>query len=76
MSRAENIGREWIENSSLEKWFPITAEHVTALENRVKELEAGLRIALSLINECERPTCPDFYRQLKQATSLLKGGKV
>ena len=26
------IGRQWRENSSLEKWFPITAERLAALE--------------------------------------------
>lgn len=27
-----DIGRQWRENSSLEKWFPITAERLVALE--------------------------------------------
>ena len=26
------IGRQWRENSSLEKWFPITAERLAAME--------------------------------------------
>lgn len=26
------IGRQWRENSSLEKWFPLTAERLAALE--------------------------------------------
>jgi hypothetical protein len=28
----EEIGRQWRENSSLEKWFPLTAERLAALE--------------------------------------------
>lgn len=28
------IGRQWRENSSLEKWFPLTAERLAALESQ------------------------------------------
>lgn len=36
----EENGRQWRENSSLEKWFPFTAEKLAALEAEVAELRA------------------------------------
>ena len=33
------IGRAWRENSSLERWFPITAEQIQLDKNRITELE-------------------------------------
>ena len=33
------IGRQWRENSSLEKWFPLTAERLAALEAENTALE-------------------------------------
>lgn len=49
-----DIGRQWRENSSLEKWFPITAERLAALEaenaalkrTRMREDNERLRAAL------------------------------
>ena len=40
------IGRQWRENSSLAKWFPLTAERLAALEpyqvdDRLMDLAAG-----------------------------------
>lgn len=34
------IGASWKKDSSLEKWFPFTAQELTSLRERVKELEA------------------------------------
>ena len=38
--RQRQIGVEWLEDSSLERWFPFTADELTQLRARVKELEA------------------------------------
>lgn len=37
------IGRQWRENSSLEKWFPITAERLAALERENQHLAREAR---------------------------------
>ena len=39
------IGRQWRENSSLEKWFPITAERLAALEAENAALKHDLQYA-------------------------------
>ena len=39
------IGRQWRENSSLEKWFPITAERLAALEAENAALKRDLQYA-------------------------------
>lgn len=39
------IGRQWRENSSLEKWFPITAERLAALEAENAALKRDLEYA-------------------------------
>lgn len=36
---AASFGIEWRENSSLERWFPITAEELVKLKERNRELE-------------------------------------
>lgn len=41
------IGRQWRENSSLEKWFPITAERLAALEAENAALKRDLEYARS-----------------------------
>lgn len=40
-----DIGRQWRENSSLEKWFPITAERLAALEAENAALKRDLQYA-------------------------------
>lgn len=39
------IGRQWREDSSLEKWFPITAERLAALEAEKAALKRDLQYA-------------------------------
>ena len=39
------IGRQWRENSSLKKWFPITAERLVALEAENAALKHDLQYA-------------------------------
>lgn len=39
------IGRRWRENSSLEKWFPLTAERLVALEAENAALKHDLQYA-------------------------------
>lgn len=46
--RHQQIGRMWTEDSSLEKWFPLTAEELTTLRARVRELEERLADQVSL----------------------------
>lgn len=38
------IGRQWQENSSLEKWFPYTAEQLAALQAEVTRLTENQRL--------------------------------
>lgn len=38
------IGKSWEENSSLEKWFPITAEELNKLREENKKLREGLSL--------------------------------
>ena len=40
-----DIGRQWRDNSSLEKWFPITAERLAALEAENAALKRDLQYA-------------------------------
>ena len=53
------IGRQWREDSSLEKWFPITAERMAALE--AKNAETGMEELRKSIAEIlgEPPTWPE-----------------
>lgn len=39
------IGRQWRENSSLKKWFPVTAERLAALEAENAALKHDLQYA-------------------------------
>lgn len=56
------IGRQWRENSSLEKWFPLTAEELARLRKEADELRAALKLAMWAMRaplddwkgECER----------------------
>lgn len=41
--RWKEIGKRWELDSSLEKWFPFTAEELAQLRARVKELEDKLK---------------------------------
>ena len=40
--RWKEIGKQWELDSRLEKWFPFTAEELTTLRERVKELEVRI----------------------------------
>lgn len=44
----EAIGKAWLTNSSLEAWFPITAEQLREAQKRITELEQDV-----MNNECE-----------------------
>lgn len=53
----EGIGREWCANSSLEKWFPFTADELTSLKTeRIKLRSAieGLNEQIHLLRETNR----------------------
>jgi hypothetical protein len=38
---AEQIGKAWLANSSLERWFPITAEELERLREEVRVLKSA-----------------------------------
>ena len=63
------IGRQWRENSSLEKWFPITAERLAAMEREnlhlAREARTWWEAAQTYAAELER------HKPLMQAVELI-----
>lgn len=55
LERLADIGRQWNENSSLEKWFPFTAEHLDGL----KRENAALRLAINTATERAEASAKD-----------------
>lgn len=47
----EEIGKAWRENSSLERWFPITAERIAQLEAENKRLRQAIESAVTDMQE-------------------------
>lgn len=58
LEQLADIGRQWNENSSLEKWFPFTAEHLDGL----KRENAALRLAINTANERAEASAKDAGR--------------
>lgn len=70
---AASIGRDWLKDSSLERWFPYDAGELSRLQELVKtfnpqmEEPASLRDALRWRNaDSEKPTCSGRYAVLKE----------
>lgn len=47
----EQIGNSWLENSSLEKWFPLTAEELAAARREIERLREGFEAIVHISNE-------------------------
>lgn len=54
--RQAQIGKRWEEDSSLEAWFPFTAEKLTKLQQHNKELITLVQELKSQIEEHNRVT--------------------
>ena len=52
--RAVDIGRSWLKDSSLEKWFPFTARELTTLRERVKSLEDEVKRGMEWSDKVEK----------------------
>ncbi len=60
-------GRQWRENSSLEKWFPLTAERLAALEAENAALERSRATYLA-----ERNSARDAWRERVKRCEALE----
>ena len=61
------IGRQWRENSSLEKWFPLTAERLAALEAEHAALERSRATYFA-----ERNSARDAWRKRVKRCEALE----
>ena len=66
------IGRQWRENSSLEKWFPITAERLVALEAENAALKRDLEYARSGLTK-GRTRMREDNERLRDALQWIDG---
>lgn len=75
------IGRQWRENSSLEKWFPLTAERLAALEAENEALKTAYRkmrnSAAGYSNYCEEgANTRRCDREYEEAEGLFRAIKA
>ena len=66
------IGRQWRENSSLEKWFPITAKRLVALEAENAALKRDLEYARSGLTK-GRTRMREDNERLRDALQWIDG---
>lgn len=70
-----DIGREWLENSSLEKWFPITAEELKRLQERIQSKSEDLAAAnaeIARLREDEAGLLADIERLGQEADAAIE----
>lgn len=58
------IGRRWRENSSLEKWFPLTAERLVALEAENAALKREAHTWWTAARDAMKPRDPLTRQQI------------
>lgn len=63
-ANATRIGNEWIANSSLEIWFPITAEELQRLKDRAERAEAKARDETAIVNRIWDQLGNPSYKEL------------
>lgn len=66
----EAIGKAWLDDSSLERWFPITADELARLKSERDELRAVL-VAASRLVDALGTTKAEEYDTIKAAGAWL-----
>lgn len=75
------IGRSWRMDSSLEKWFPFTAERLSTLESQLAKAREIVEMASHCICDCSSEPYPETHHKIcaihvaKAAKTFLSDGK-
>ncbi len=81
-TKSEAIGKRWLENSSLENWFPFTAQELTTLRTQVEVLTGQLERSQKAVLEWEdreAKVCPEnvsFESVIERLTKERESWKV